>query len=73
MRRVALLTPTHRADIERFAEGVPGQFGILSWIMPGAKPATPVVPVNGYVAVPTGPGLGIEVNGDVLTRFRADG
>ena len=27
-----------RADIERFAESVPAQFGILSWIMPGAKP-----------------------------------
>jgi hypothetical protein len=26
-----------RADIERFAAGVPGQFGILSWVTPGAK------------------------------------
>jgi D-galactarolactone cycloisomerase len=34
--------------------------------------ATPIVPVNGYVTVPTGPGLGIEVNRDVLARFRAD-
>jgi D-galactarolactone cycloisomerase len=34
--------------------------------------ATPIAPVNGYVTVPTGPGLGIEVNRDVLTRFRAD-
>jgi D-galactarolactone cycloisomerase len=33
--------------------------------------ATPVAPVAGYVAVPTGPGLGIEVNRDVLTRFKA--
>jgi len=33
---------------------------------------TPVVPVDGYVTVPTGPGLGIEVNRDVLVRFKAD-
>jgi hypothetical protein len=26
-----------RADIERFAASTPGQFGILSWISPGAK------------------------------------
>ncbi len=31
----------------------------------------PVAPVNGYVTVPTAPGLGIEVNRDVLTRFKA--
>ncbi len=35
--------------------------------------ATPVAPVDGYVTVPTGSGLGIEVNRDVLVRFRADG
>jgi D-galactarolactone cycloisomerase len=35
--------------------------------------AMPMTPVNGYVTVPTGPGLGIEVNREVLTRFRADG
>jgi D-galactarolactone cycloisomerase len=34
--------------------------------------ATPVAPVDGYVTVPTGPGLGIEVNRDALDRFRAD-
>jgi D-galactarolactone cycloisomerase len=34
---------------------------------------TPVAPVNGYVAVPTGPGLGIEVNREALTRFKAAG
>jgi D-galactarolactone cycloisomerase len=33
--------------------------------------AEPLAPVDGYVTVPTGPGLGIEVNRDVLTRFRA--
>jgi D-galactarolactone cycloisomerase len=31
----------------------------------------PVAPVNGYVTVPTAPGLGIEVNREVLTRFKA--
>ncbi|HET6609593.1 MAG TPA: mandelate racemase/muconate lactonizing enzyme family protein [Rhodopila sp.] len=34
---------------------------------------TPVAPAHGYVTVPTGPGLGIEVNRDVLTRFKASG
>ena len=33
--------------------------------------AEPIIPVEGYVTVPTGPGLGVEVNRDVLTRFRA--
>jgi D-galactarolactone cycloisomerase len=31
----------------------------------------PLVPAKGYVTVPTGPGLGIEVNRETLTRFRA--
>jgi D-galactarolactone cycloisomerase len=34
--------------------------------------AEPIQPVNGYVTVPTGPGLGIEVNRDVLTLFKAE-
>jgi D-galactarolactone cycloisomerase len=31
----------------------------------------PIAPVAGYVAVPTGPGLGIQINRDVLARFKA--
>ena len=31
----------------------------------------PIAPVDGYVTVPTGPGLGIEINRDVLLRFAA--
>jgi D-galactarolactone cycloisomerase len=31
----------------------------------------PIAPVEGYVTVPTGPGLGIQINRDVLTRFKA--
>lgn len=31
----------------------------------------PVAPVDGAVAVPTGPGLGVEVNRDTLVKFRA--
>ncbi|HVY16797.1 MAG TPA: mandelate racemase/muconate lactonizing enzyme family protein [Rhodopila sp.] len=33
---------------------------------------TPIAPVNGAVAVPAGPGLGIEVDRDALVRFKAD-
>jgi D-galactarolactone cycloisomerase len=32
----------------------------------------PIEHVNGVVAVPTGPGLGIEVDREVLARFKAD-
>lgn len=32
----------------------------------------PIAPMNGYVTVPTGPGLGIEVDRDVLVRFKAE-
>ena len=31
----------------------------------------PIAPVEGYVTVPTGPGLGIQINREVLTRFKA--
>jgi D-galactarolactone cycloisomerase len=34
--------------------------------------ATPIAPVAGHVTVPTGPGLGIEVNRDALLHFRAE-
>ncbi len=34
--------------------------------------AEPIAPVDGYVTVPTAPGLGIEIDRDVLRRFAAD-
>jgi len=32
--------------------------------------AAPLVHRNGWVDVPTGPGLGIEINRDILDRYR---
>jgi D-galactarolactone cycloisomerase len=33
----------------------------------------PIAPANGYVKIPTGTGLGIELDMDLLHRFRWDG
>ncbi|HYZ21217.1 MAG TPA: enolase C-terminal domain-like protein [Rhodopila sp.] len=33
--------------------------------------AAPIAPVAGYVTVPTGPGLGIEIDRDALSHSRA--
>jgi D-galactarolactone cycloisomerase len=33
----------------------------------------PIAPINGYVKIPTGTGLGIELDMNLLHRFRWDG
>ena len=48
-----------------FAVGVSGALG--------ADIVTePIVPVNGEIRVPSGPGLGVELDSDAISRFRID-
>jgi len=48
-----------------FAVGVSGALG--------ADIVTdPIVPVNGEIKVPSGPGLGVELDADAIARYRID-
>ena len=64
---VADWTPPSLAPVEPMLEFDRTEHPVRSALL-----TTPIAPVNGYVPLPSGPGLGIEVDREALVRFRAE-